>query len=270
MMTQASPSSGEAFSSQWIAEEGKIVDAIFYRLNRHHFSDIPLSRWIQIGLLALAGIAFISRVPAYWIVAGTLIFMFLLFTAASIYWHRQNYMAFTEKPKPTVEPKALKPADKLPILASGHFSVEGKQARFTWLQGYFRTFATREHALLCLAQPSCFALLGHWPEKEVGMWYIFFRDQDIESIRWGEVSHGGEKLPGLAVDHQVFIPKQGRFDRNKSLHRTLYMACREEEDLYRILADLLYKKHAEPAKFAVQNGAGKMPYNSTEWRRIDG
>jgi hypothetical protein len=246
------------------------VDAILYQLNRHHFSDIPLSRWIQIGLLALAGIAFISRVPAYWIVASALILLFLLFTASSIYWRRQNYMAFTEKPQPVVALKALKPADKLPILASGDFSVEGKQARFTWLQGYFRTFATREHALLCLAQPSRFALLGNWPEKEVGMWYIFFRDQDVESIRWGEVSHGGEKLPGLAVGHQVFIPKQGRFSRERTLHRTFYMACREEEDLRRILADLLYKKQAEPTKVIAQNGAGKLPHNSNEWRRIDG
>lgn len=246
------------------------MDAIFYRLNRHHFSDLPLIRWIQIGLLALAGIAVISRVSAYWLIVGALILLFLLLTGASIYWRRQNYMAFTEKPKPAVSPKALKPADKLPILASGDFSVEGKQARFTWLQGYFRTFATREHALLCLAQPSRFALLGHWPEKEVGMWYIFFRDQDVESIRWGEVSHGGEKLPGLAVDHQVFIPKQGRFDRDKTLHRTLYMACREEEDVRRILADLLYKKQTESARIPNQNGTGKLPHNSTEWRRIDG
>jgi hypothetical protein len=248
---------------------GNTVDAIFYRLNRHHFSDLPLARWIQIGLLALAGMVIIARLPAYWITAGVLIFLFLLFTGISIYWRGRNYIAFTETPKPAVTPKALKPADKLPILASGYFSVEGKYANFTWLQGYFRTFATREHALLCLAQPSRFALLGQWPEKEVGMWYIFFRDQDVESIRWGEVSHGGEKLPGLAVDHQIFIPKQGRFDRDKTVHRTFYIACREETDLRRILADLLYKKQAELGEVAAQNGAGKLPHNSAEWRRIE-
>ncbi|MBX3000507.1 MAG: hypothetical protein KF893_18450 [Caldilineaceae bacterium] len=246
------------------------MDAIFYRLNRHQFSEIPLSRWIQIGLLGLAGFAFIARIPAYWIIASALLLLFLLFTAALLYWRGRNYMTFTEMSKPTVAPKALKPADKLPILASGDFGVEGKHARFTWLQGYFRTFATREHALLCLAQPSRFALLGHWPEKEVGMWYIFFRDKDVASIRWGEVSHGGEKLPGLAIDHEVFIPKQGRFGRERTLHRTFYMACREEEDLRRILADLLYRKPVEPAKVAAQNGAGKLPHNSNEWRRIDG
>ena len=245
------------------------MDSIFYRLNRHHFSDLPLSRWIQLVLLILAGIVFIARPASYWIIGGALILLFALFTGVSIYWRRQNYIVFTEMAKPTVAPVALKPADKLPILASGYFGVEGKYAYFTWLQGYFRTFATREHAVLCLAQPSRFALLGQWPEKEVGMWYIFFRDEDVESIRWGEVTHGGETLPGLAVDHQIFIPKRGRFDRDKTLHRTVYMACREESDLRRIFADLLYKKEAAQGKVAAQNGAGKLPHNSNEWRRIE-
>lgn len=245
------------------------MDAIFYRLNRHHFSDLPLSRWIQIGLLALAVILFLVRVPAYWVVSGALILSFLLFTGVSTYWRRQNYVTFTEKPKPKVTPTPLKPADKLPILASGYFSVEGKFAYFTWLQGYFRTFATREHALLCLAQPSRFALLGHWPEKEVGMWYIFFRDHEVDSIRWGEIRHGADTLPALAVDHQIFIPKRGRFDRDKTLHRTVYIACREEPDLHRIFADLLYEKQAAPGKMAGQNGAGKLPHDSAEWLRIE-
>lgn len=245
------------------------MDAIFYRLNRHHFSDLPLSRWVQIALLALAGIVFLARPNGYWIIGGSLILLFVLFTGISIHWRRQNYVAFVEKPKPNVIPKALKPADKLPILASGYFSVEGKYAYFTWLQGYFRTFATREHALLCLVQPSRFALLGQWPEKEVGMWYIFFRDEEVEALRWGEVRHGAETLPALAVDHQIFIPKRGRFDRDRTLHRTVYMACREEADLRRIFADLLYEKQAELGKVATQNGTGKLPHDPAEWRRIE-
>jgi hypothetical protein len=210
------------------------------------------------------------RVSGSTIVAGLLLASFLGFTAVLLYWRKRHYLHFVQKPAPAVTPKALKPADKLPVFSSGSFDVEGKQADFTWLQGYFRTFATREHALLCLVQPSRFALLGQWPEKEVGMWYIFFRDEEVEAIRWGEIHFGGSKLPGLAIDYSVFVPKQGRFDRDRTLHRTVYIGCEQEEDVRRILADLHYKAQAELGQVPKQNGTGKIPQNAENWRRIDG
>lgn len=244
------------------------MGAIFYRLNRYHFSETSLSRWIQIALLAAAGMAALGWLPGGWVVAALLLALFLLFTGSSIYWRRQNFLKFEEKPQPAVVPKPLPAEEKLPILASGYFSVEGKHASFVWLQGYFRTFPTREHALICLVQPGRFALLGKWPEKEVGMWYVFFKDEDIEDIRWGEIQFGSQRLPGLAVSHRIFIPKQGRFDRDKTLHKTAYITAEQEEDTRRILADLLYEREKPLEGVPAQNGAGGLPHNEDAWRRI--
>jgi hypothetical protein len=246
------------------------VGYIFYRLNRHHFSDVPLSRWIQIILLGLAGFAAVGWLPGGWPLAILFLALFLLFVGGSIYWRRRGYITFEEKPQPAIAPRPLKPEAKLPIFASGYFSVEGKHANFTWLQGYFRTFPTREHAVLCLVQPSRFALLGKWPEKEVGMWYIFFKDEDIEEIRWGEIQFGSQRFPGVAVSHRIFIPKQGRFDRDKTLHRTAYITAAEEEDARRILADLLYDQQKKAGDTLAQNGSGGLPHNITAWRRVEG
>lgn len=247
------------------------MGATFYQLNRHHLSDIPLSRWIQIILLGGAVLAILMKFSGYWIVVGLLIGAFIAFTAMSIYWRQRHYLHFIEKSAPPVSPVALKPADKLPIISSGDFDVEGKQANFTWLQGYFRTFATREHAVLCLVQPSRFALLGQWPEKEVGMWYVFFKDDEVEAIRWGEIHYGGKKLSGLAIEYRVFIPKQKRFERDRFQRRKVYIGCEQEEDTRRILADLHYNKNQSTlGDVSKQNGNGRLPENAENWRRISG
>ncbi len=246
------------------------MSALFYRLNRHYFADVSLSRWIQVILIIPVGILISARMNGYLLPTALLLLLFVIFTAASLKWRRQNYIQFQAQSTPQVTPRPLRPADKLPIFATGFFSVEGKHAEFTWLQGYYRTFATREHALICLVQPSRFALVGKWPEKEVGMWYVFFKDEDVEDIQCGEIRYAGESFPGIAVRHGVFIPKRGRFDRDRTIQRTVYIACQEEADLQRIVADLHSPKQDAAEVPIKQNGAGKLPSNSTEWKRIDG
>lgn len=246
------------------------MGAFFYRLGRHKISDVSLTRWVQVILLALAIIAGLNWQSGGWILSGLLLLGMITFTFYKHQWQRRSYVTFEESDMPAVAPHPLKPADKIPIYASGHFSVEAKQGHFTWLNGYFRTFATREHALLCLVQPSRFALLGKSPEKDVGMWYIFFKADEIESIRWGRLTHGADSLPGLAITLRVFIPKQRRFQRDRTLRRVVYMACPSQEEASQILADLLYEEKARLGKVPHQNGTGKLPHNSDAWRRIQG
>ncbi|MEZ4634164.1 MAG: hypothetical protein R2856_04155 [Caldilineaceae bacterium] len=103
------------------------------------------------------------------------------------------------------------------------------------------------------------------------MWYIFFKDDEVNRIDWGEIRFGDKQLPCVAVEHAVFIPKRGRFDRDKTLERTVYIACEDEADLRRILADLEYRRPEEAATQPLhQNGSGKLPHNTAEWKRIDG
>ncbi|MEZ4634165.1 MAG: hypothetical protein R2856_04160 [Caldilineaceae bacterium] len=110
------------------------MGALFYRLNRHFVGDISFSRWIQIVLLVPAVIALIGRPNGYWLIAGVLFALFIAFIVASYRWRQRNYVQFQRQEKPEIAPQPLTPADKLPIFASGLFSVEGKYADFTWLQ----------------------------------------------------------------------------------------------------------------------------------------
>jgi hypothetical protein len=165
----------------------------------------------------------------------------------------------------------------VPIHASGYFTVEEKSERFTWIQGYFRTFATREHAVICLLQPKRF-LLAEWPERDVGMWYVFFSPKAVRNIRYGTVSFGRTTQPCLAIEHDIHIPKRGRFSRERTVQETVILASPTEEDTRRILADLLHDTHAkeeeappsqplQPLPKPARNGHVNIPLGET--RRLD-
>lgn len=243
------------------------MTSFFYSLNRHHWAGATLSRWLQVILLLGALFTALGWVPGGWPGAVVWLALFGLVLFGSVYWQKRDYVQFEESSPPTVVPAPLDPTDKIPIFATGRFSVEGKTQRFTWLQGFFRTFATREHAALCLAPESSFLLLGTWPEREVGMWYCFFMPDQIEDLRWGHVQFDSEPLTCVAVDYQLEVPKQGRFSRAQTLYETFYLACPDPEDAQRILADLLHDQQPVPAadRYPSNNG-----YRAAERNRSDG
>ncbi len=218
-----------------------------YNLTRHYWSGAPLSRWLLILLLVGAGVTGAGWVSGGWIGTAAWLLVFLALIAAITYWRRRDFVVFKELTPPQFTPKRLKPVDKIPIFATGQFSVEGKDQRFTWLQGFFRTFATREHAVICLVPGRRFLLLGEWPSQEVGMWYQFFNPDDILQVRWGEVRFGSASMTGLAVAYQVHTPKRGRFRPARTTQETIFLACENHEDAEKIMANLLYEKNKQSA-----------------------
>jgi hypothetical protein len=141
---------------------------------------------------------------------------------------------------PAVRPQVLPASEKLPIFATGYFSVENKRKRFTWLPGFYRTFATREHALLCQLAERPFAGIANWPETEVGLWYIFFTPGAISQIRWGRLAFGRTVLPAIAVTYTPEETPAAR-SRNTGPHpETVYLAFTDEQTGKTILADLLH------------------------------
>ena len=108
-------------------------------------------------------------------------------------------------------------------MVTGLFSVEQKYQRFTWLPGFYRTFATREHALLCQVAQRSGRGIGEWPEEEIGLWYIFFSPAALRQLTWGSVTFGAEPRPAIAVTHRVTIPKQ-RLRREQTRDETIYIA----------------------------------------------
>lgn len=205
-----------------------------------------MSRWLAFLLLLGGLVTAAGWLPGGWPVAGLWLLALLALLGVTAYWRRRDFVHFQEAPAPDLLPARLDPSDKIPIFATGHFSVEGKYRRFTWLQGFFRTFATREHAVICHVPPRRF-LLGQWPERETGLWYQFFMPGDILRVRWGAVQFGPEPMVGVAVDYRLAIPKRGRLSRARTLEETVFLACHNEADARRILANLLYELTPPPS-----------------------
>ena len=253
------------------------MSRLFYHLDRMLLAGTPVVRWID-GLLLLVGaLGAFGLVPGRFFAAGLYLVLLIAFIWLRRHWHSREYVRFREAPPPAVTPQPMPPSDSVPIHASGYFTVEERSGRFTWLQGYFRTFATREHAVICLVQPKRF-LLAEWPAKDMGMWYVFFFPKAVRNIRYGTVSFGRTTQPCLAIDHDIHIPKRGRFSRERTVQETIILASPTEEDTRRILADLLHdtlvKKEKAPPRQPRQplpnpapNGHVNIPIGAT--RRLD-
>ena len=253
------------------------MSRLIYHLDRMLLAGAPAVRWID-GLLLLIGVLGVfAFVPGRFLTTGLCLVLFTSFIWLRRHWRSRDYVQFVESASPAVTPQPLAPSDSVPIHASGYFTVEEKSERFTWLQGYFRTFATREHAVICLVQPKRF-LLAEWPEKDVGMWYVFFFPKAVRNIRYGTVSYGRYTQTCLAIEHEILIPKRGRFSRERTVQETLLLASPTEEDTRRILADLLHDTHSEREEAPLReqpdsqpnparNGQVNIPMGET--RRLD-
>ena len=237
----------------------------------------PAVRWIDGLLLVIGAMGGLGFVPGRFFTTGLCLVLFVSFIWLRSHCRSRDYVQFRELATPSVTPQPLAPRDSVPIHASGYFTVEEKSERFTWLQGYFRTFATREHAVICLVQPKRF-LLAEWPEKDVGMWYVFFFPKSVRSVRCGMVSYGRITQTCLAIEHEILIPKRGRFSRERTVLETVLLASPTEEDTRRILADLLHDREAKKEEVTspeqpnrqpdpAQNGQVKIPMGET--RRLD-
>lgn len=152
---------------------------------------------------------------------------------------KHAYISFREQPLPQLTAARLHPEDKVAVYATGLLTVEGKHQRFTWLPGFYRTFATREHALLCLARERHWLFFAHRPAGEPGMWYAFVAPATITRIRWGELHFGANHAPGLAIDYQLTMPASNRRKRDQMRAETLYLAFTTSQDAESVFADLL-------------------------------
>lgn len=209
-----------------------------YLLSRAHLLEIPLTRWINLLLLGLGLLWGLLSLPGGW-VGGAL---WLIVALALFLWVRSaRRHAFTRfvptslSPKPSAQ--TLPPAQKRPLYVTGELSVEQKVRTFTALPGFYRTFATREHALLCRVRERRIWGFAAWPEAEVGLWYAFFTPQQIESIQPGQVKVGRKLLVGLSITYRT-APHPAAQRRQPALV-TLYLGFVSEEDRNAVLADLL-------------------------------
>ena len=215
--------------------------ALAYHLDRQRLAGIPAIRWLY-GLLTVLALIGLLRPGAGWWFAGGLLLMLLALWLWLRVLRGHDFVRFTPQAhaaapgQETLGP--LKPADKLPVYVSGFLSVDTRVRRFAALPGFYRTFATREHALLCQARPRRFGGAAAWPEEEQGLWYAFFQAPQVRSLQTGEIAFDRASFRGLKIEYEPAQPLDGKSKR-RYRRVTLYLAFPQAADCQAALADLM-------------------------------
>jgi hypothetical protein len=229
---------------------------IAYRLHVHYWGSRSLERWALTGawsaaiVLVLLGLGHLQADDwATTILPAALLAFLALGLHIYARWAAgQAYMIF--EPDDTPPPPqgcAMLPADKILIRATGHFEVEGKLHFFAYLLAYWRTSATREHAVMAIVHRTRFLLLGGVPDRDVGMWYIFWCAEDMVELTPGQAIFGAERRPALRVRYDTpelssekrrHLPLWQR-RRKFSRRETVWLAFDDEATRQRVWADLV-------------------------------
>ncbi len=202
-----------------------------YQLHRHQWNGWPLDRWLRAIWIAMGGLGLLMRGPGGWLITLAAGILLIGHLAVGVWAGRNAYVEFVADSSPASpfprEQTRLHPQDKVEVRATGRFEVEGRSQFFAELQAYFRTFATREHAVMAWVPRSRFLWVGQWPEHELGMWYIFFLPQQVVSLEPGSLAFHGAPRPALRVTYQA----------PKGLER-VYLSFAGEEDRQRVWVDI--------------------------------
>jgi hypothetical protein len=212
---------------------------IFYGMQRFHLGGMPFSRYISALWIAIAFLAAFGALPGRWITMTLALLVWVVQITLATRLQRLNYISFTSAPLPALFESPLDTSEKLPVYATGLLSVEGRYQKYSALPGFYRTFATGEHAVLCRVQERNWLGMLSWPADETGMWYAFIYPTDIIRMTWGIVHFGATTFPGLAVEYRLELPPDARRKKPEIRQETLYLATPEAKDAQRLYVDLL-------------------------------
>lgn len=200
-----------------------------HQLSRHYYGALPVGVWVVVIGLLVAVIGLWQRWP---LIVPVLAGLIALAGLALLIWGRvQRYHRFVparSAKAPEAPHTPLRGLEHIKIRATGKLSVEGKEGFFVDLEAIYHTFETREHAVMAHVPWSRF-LLARSRRQYVGMWYAFFKPEDIRDIEIGELEYGLRRRPALRLRYQG--PKR---------EEMVLLAFSNESDLARALSDLYY------------------------------
>jgi hypothetical protein len=218
-----------------------------YQLRLHCVGGWALDRWAV--TLAWGASAFIltqwawrgqPALPAWhWLLLALLLLSGAVMVALRGWAARRSYVVFLPEPSlASPAPLPLLPEDKIPLRATGRFDVQSRERLFADLPAYWRTYASREHAVLAIQHPSRFLLLGHSRDEDSGMWYAFIPPAAIGEVTSGQLRYGRQVNPGLRVIYRRQPPASEGKRPPKAVISTVYLAFEDGAALERVLADL--------------------------------
>jgi hypothetical protein len=228
---------------------------ILYILRRYHVMGAALQRWVAVLLLVAALLTALGLLPGGLAGAAICLALLLALFAGQRLAQRSQYVHFRPdspdaQPMPGAVP--LNPADKLLLRATGLFEVEGKAQRFSELPAYYRSFSTREHAVMAVVPPArLLAGLVVWPQHELGMWYIFIKSTELRQVQPGVLGFGRATRPALRLlvaqvqpDKNAVMDAWGLqwgSDKSKlnTRQQTIYLSFDGAAERERVMEDLL-------------------------------
>ncbi len=208
---------------------------LLYNLDRHYFVEVKLRTWLNWMLALLAMIILLLRPPGGWMIALAPLLAIVILSVSNRFARRRYYIHFVpeQHPQPPEDaPAPLWPEDKLLHRASGHFHVEGMEDDWTDLIAFYRTFETREHAIMARRTPTRFLRVGQVNPETLGMWYLFISPADLLEVTPGRIYYGEEGKPGLRLRWRRFNEK------GKPLEDVAFLHFDSEADRERVQADL--------------------------------
>jgi hypothetical protein len=224
-----------------------------YQMKLHQFGDWSLERWAAtLAWLAAAVIVLqwlIRGRPAlplwHWFVVAVVVLFALGWPVYRRIAERHGFLVFQGTAAAVLPPPIkMDPEDKVPVRATGTFEVAEKRHFFTELEAYWRTYGSREHAVLAKAEASRFLLVGKTPADVRGMWYLFFKPQDIRGIEPGQVAYGVQSGPALRVAYMMTPYEEGKKRQKKPYKAVTVLRFSNDTDREKVWADLRYD-HAE-------------------------
>lgn len=210
---------------------------MLYPLRRHRLGAFSLLHWISILCLACAALIVLDRFGIHRIWSYPFLVLAVFLPIVDYLAYRQDYVSFTPGPQVSGA-RPLSAQTQLKVRATGLFEVEGKYRRHTWLEASYRTFPSREHAVIAICQPSTLLRICHSRSQDNGMWYIFCMPRALKNIQMGQIQFGRKRWPAVAMTHSLEVPGRIRRRRSRIQNEVVYLSCELDSDAALVAGDL--------------------------------
>lgn len=168
---------------------GALLGRLAYALSRYRFLAMRLDVWLLLALaLALSWLAWRAGRQGFTFGQAAILLAGALAWGGLWYVRRRGYAFFQPLPLPEgVRVSGLAAEERLRLWGTGLFEVSEMRRRFVGLPAALWRTELGEYVLMAQHRVRALPFLDRVDEEQ-GMWYVFFRPEDIREVktgRWG-------------------------------------------------------------------------------------